>query len=111
MEHAKLMYEMKTWKDHPGKREYIKILSGEVITMKQAIMAECYRCTAGYFDGRKDCENTTCGLYPFMRYRKQKITRPKKKRSEKQLANDKKLRLKQRSPNKSFEGGNSETEG
>lgn len=87
--------DVKTWADYPGKKEYLAILSGKPVTMRQAIAAECYSCTAGYFDGKKDCENNSCGLYPFMRYRKDK---PKRERSEKQKANDAKagLRLQKR---------------
>jgi hypothetical protein len=77
--------DVTTWKDYPGKKEYLAILSGKPVTMKQAITAECYSCTAGYFDGKHDCENNSCGLYPFMRYRKDK---PIRERSEKQRAAD-----------------------
>jgi hypothetical protein len=82
-----LINDIKTWKDYPGKKEYLAILAGKPVTMKQAITAECYSCTAGYFDGKVDCGNKSCALYPFMRYRKDK---PKRERSEKQIEASKK---------------------
>lgn len=100
-----MIKEVKTWKPYPGKKEYLLILAGKPVTMKQAITAECYSCTAGYFDGRKDCHNKTCALYPFMRYRKDK---PKKERSERQVEASLKAGLKFKSIRRNKHCGNSE---
>lgn len=48
--------DVRTWKDYRGKKELLIHFSGEPLTPKQAIMAQCYSCTAGYVDGRIDCE-------------------------------------------------------
>jgi hypothetical protein len=77
--------DARTWREAQGKKEYIRHLKGEPLTMKQAITGECYSCTAGYLDGKRDCEATECVLYQYMPYRKNKIVR---ERSEKQKAND-----------------------
>ena len=82
--------DVRTWRDAQGKKEYIRHLKGEALTMKQAILGECYSCTAGYCDGKKDCEADTCVLYQFMPYRKNKVVR---ERSERQKANDAKAGL------------------
>lgn len=71
-------------KDARGKRELIRHLLGERLTMKQAILANCYGCTGGYDDSKQDCEITSCPLHPFMPYRKGK-DKLKKERSEKQV--------------------------
>jgi hypothetical protein len=76
---------VQTWKDHRGKKELLKHLAGEQLTLKQAVIAQCYSCNAGYFDGRIDCETPDCSLYGFMPYRKNKV---KRVRSEKQQLSD-----------------------
>ncbi len=53
-----------------GKRELIAFLKGEVLTMKESILANCYQCTGFYTDSRKDCEVEQCPLHVFMPYRK-----------------------------------------
>jgi hypothetical protein len=75
--------DVQSWKDYRGKKELLKHLSGETLTPKQAVIANCYQCNAGYVDGRVDCETTTCPLYGHMPYRKNKVT-TKQARSEKQ---------------------------
>jgi hypothetical protein len=82
--------DVNTWRQAQGKMEYSRHLKGEALTMKQAILGECYSCTAGYFDGKRDCEATECVLYQFMPYRKNKIVR---ERSARQKANDAKAGL------------------
>jgi flagellar biosynthesis/type III secretory pathway ATPase len=66
------MSEKLSWakkgKESQGKRELIKHLAGQKITQKQAIMAKCYDCMGYYLDGKVDCEDTDCSLYPFMPY-------------------------------------------
>jgi len=60
--------DVRTWKEAQGKREYMKHLKGQRLTHKQAILAECYACAAGYCDGRVDCQAEECPLHPFMPY-------------------------------------------
>jgi hypothetical protein len=40
------------------------------LTMKQAILSKCHDCMGHYSDGKIDCENIKCELYPYMPYRK-----------------------------------------
>jgi hypothetical protein len=75
--------DVKTWKDYRGKKELLKHLSGESLTLKQALIANCYSCNAGYIDGRVDCETAHCPLYGHMPYRRDKDA-VKRERSEKQ---------------------------
>lgn len=61
-----------------GKKEFIKHLNKERLTLRQATLAVCYDCSGFYSDGRKDCEVPDCPLWPFMPYRRggtQKKTR------------------------------------
>ena len=37
-------------------------------TFKNAVLAHCHQCMSYYQDGKDDCENYTCPLYPFMPY-------------------------------------------
>lgn len=39
-------------------------------TMKLCILAHCHQCLGYFQDGRIDCQNVRCPLYPFMPYRK-----------------------------------------
>lgn len=48
-----------------GRKSYLKHLQGKKITRDEAIAAECYACMGYYRDGREDCKNYTCPLYPF----------------------------------------------
>lgn len=48
-----------------GRKEYLKYLQGKKITRDEAIAAKCYDCMGYYRDGREDCKNGTCPLYPF----------------------------------------------
>jgi len=42
------------------------------VTRKNAILLQCWECMGHYADGKQDCENRTCALYPFMPYKKKK---------------------------------------
>lgn len=53
-----------------GQKELIKHLSGERLTLKQAVYAHCYDCTGFYADGKIDCNLRHCALHPFMAYHK-----------------------------------------
>ncbi len=52
-----------------GKRAIEKHVAGKRLTYKNAGMAKCYECNAGYTDGRFDCRIPDCPLHPFMPYR------------------------------------------
>ena len=51
-----------------GSDEYIKYLEGGKISKPEAIKAMCYQCQHYYADGKEDCQNILCPLYPFMPY-------------------------------------------
>jgi len=52
-----------------GKKELLRYLSGEKITLAQMIKAKCYECMGTYADGKNDCEMKDCPLYARMPYR------------------------------------------
>jgi hypothetical protein len=54
---------------YQGKAELLKSLSGERLTLKQAILAHCYDCQGFYSGGAVDCQSDICALRPFMPYR------------------------------------------
>lgn len=51
-----------------GQKELIKHLSGERLTLKQAINAHCYDCCGFFADGKVDCGLKHCSLHPIMAY-------------------------------------------
>jgi len=51
-----------------GQKELIKHLSGERLTLKQAVNAHCYDCTGFFADGKVDCGLKHCPLHHFMAY-------------------------------------------
>lgn len=51
-----------------GKTLFLKFATGEKLGARRSIEAHCYQCTGYYADGRQDCENTDCPLYPYMPY-------------------------------------------
>ena len=77
-------------KDSPGKKYLLKYSEGQILTMKQAIVAHCFLCCGYYADGKNDCLIPSCSLYPFMPYRAEK-KKVKKERSEKQVEAGRKL--------------------
>ncbi|MFA5377548.1 MAG: hypothetical protein WC455_17485 [Dehalococcoidia bacterium] len=52
-----------------GKRELLKHLEGETITLRQAVKAKCYDCMGFYTDGKVDCAIASCPLYPWMPFK------------------------------------------
>jgi len=56
-----------------GKNALLKYLRGETIHRSAAVKAKCFECCGYYADGRVDCENNDCPLYPFMPYRGRKV--------------------------------------
>jgi hypothetical protein len=53
-----------------GKKMFLRYLNGETLSPTKAIIANCFDCMGQYVDGRQDCKNPLCPLYPFMPYRK-----------------------------------------
>lgn len=91
--------DVKTWANYRGKTELLKHLAGELLTLKQAVIAQCFSCTAGYFDGRVDCETQDCPLHGHMPYRKHKVAL-KRERSQKQIEATAKLTMRRRESTK-----------
>jgi len=59
-----------------GQKELIRFYQGEKMTMKQAILANCYQCL-GYYESSgsdKDCKNMDCPIYFYMPYSSHKKT-------------------------------------
>jgi hypothetical protein len=56
-----------------GQKELLKHLSGQRITLKQAIYARCYDCMGYYADGKVDCNMPHCSLHPFMAYNQNRV--------------------------------------
>ena len=52
-----------------ARSELTKYLRGEKLTLKQAVLANCYSCMGFYADGTIDCLISDCPLYPFMPYK------------------------------------------
>lgn len=61
-----------------GKKELLKHLNGESLTIGQMSMANCYMCMGYYVDGKEDCGIGVCPLYPRMPYRKAGVVKRKK---------------------------------
>ena len=52
-----------------GRSESIDNLKGKRLYASKAIRAYCYDCMSYYADGKGDCGDPLCPLYPFMPYR------------------------------------------
>ena len=59
---------LKNGKTAIGQIEFIDILYGDTLQSKNKIKAYCYDCMGWYIDGKVDCRNTLCPLYPDMPY-------------------------------------------
>ena len=53
-----------------GRKELLKHLDGERLTIRQMVLARCFDCMGYFVDGKADCEIPDCPLYPLMPYRK-----------------------------------------
>jgi hypothetical protein len=53
-----------------GKKEYVAFLRGKSLTLRQAMLANCYQCTGYFTDGKQDCEMESCTFRPYMPYKK-----------------------------------------
>jgi hypothetical protein len=62
-----------------GKNELLKHLSGQRLTLKQAVLAHCYDCMGFYADRKQDCKMPHCSLHPFMPYNQNRVKRTIKK--------------------------------
>jgi hypothetical protein len=62
-----------------GKNELLKHLSGQRLTLKQAVNAHCCDCMGLYADGKVDCNMPACSLHPFMAYNANREKRTTKK--------------------------------
>lgn len=62
-----------------GKNELLKHLSGQRLTLKQAVNARCYDCMGMFADGKVDCQMPHCSLHPFMAYNLDRVKRTVKK--------------------------------
>lgn len=56
-----------------GRVDLLSHLNGNRITRNEAIRAKCYDCSGYHADGRVDCENNDCPLYPYMPYRGRRV--------------------------------------
>jgi hypothetical protein len=54
----------------PGTRIMADYLSGKAISRSEAMRAKCAECMCWHADGRQDCKNEPCPLYPWMPYRR-----------------------------------------
>lgn len=61
---------LKGWITSTPRTMYRKYLKGKNITAREAILAHCGVCMGGFSDGRADCENPACPLYPWQPYRR-----------------------------------------
>jgi len=56
-------------RDSQGRTQFLRHMDGEKITRKQAMLAKCFDCMGYYRDGRRDCKESICPLYPYAPYR------------------------------------------
>jgi hypothetical protein len=67
--------DARTWKTAQGKEELLKHLRGEMLTYREIVLALCYSCTLGYFDGKRDCQMPECPCHQAMPFRTVKLRR------------------------------------
>ena len=87
-------------KSGQGKKEYISMLRGNKLTLRQATKAKCYECMNYYADGVGDCDCHLCPLYVFMPY---SSTKQKKKVTTKRVLTPEQLQKMQAGRKKSRE--------
>ena len=51
-----------------GQALLVKSIQGERLSASQAIKAKCYDCMGYFEDGKADCGDPLCPLYPWMAY-------------------------------------------
>jgi len=57
-----------------GQALLIKSLQGDRLSASQAIKAKCYDCMGYFVDGKADCGDPLCPLYPWMPYAQRACT-------------------------------------
>lgn len=65
----RMLRELQEGASAQGNRFLEMHLSGDRLTQRQAIIAQCYFCMGYYVDGRRDCGCEECPLYPYMPYK------------------------------------------
>jgi len=55
-----------------GRDFLIMFARGERLSPKQRCVAMCYKCQGFYADGKADCQNIECPLYPYMPYQEKR---------------------------------------
>jgi hypothetical protein len=75
MNNERILNIRKYGKTARGQKELLKHLSGERLTLKQAVNAYCYDCAGFYSDGKVDCNMPHCSLHPFMSYNQNRVKR------------------------------------
>lgn len=69
LKHAKYLPDALAAIKSRGRDLYvIYITKNALLSPLQAIIAQCAHCNAWYIDGKQDCENPDCPLYPYMPY-------------------------------------------
>lgn len=69
LKHGKYLPGAKEAAKSKGRDLYLLYVEkNAALTTKQAIVAQCAHCMGWYADGRMDCENPDCPLYPYMPY-------------------------------------------
>ena len=61
-----------------GKSRLIKYFQGEHITRKDAIYAYCFDCQGYCEDGKFECDQLQCPLYPYSQFNKYNIDKSDK---------------------------------
>jgi len=56
-----------------GRKELLKHLSGQRLTLQQAIYGRCFDCMGMFADGKQDCNMPHCSLHPFMPYNQNRV--------------------------------------
>lgn len=64
--------EVETTKMSKGRKELLEYLKTGNITLRGAVFAKCFDCCGFYEDGKEDCGDYLCPLYPFMPFNKSK---------------------------------------
>lgn len=68
-EKKKITTECEKWPDSMGKAIFSSYINGYYdLGCLEAVFAKCAVCCNGYIDGKYDCGDPKCPLYPFMQY-------------------------------------------
>lgn len=62
-----------------GRKELLRHLHGEELTLNGILLAKCFDCMGYYADGRIDCRIEDCPNYQRMPYREIKMVRKNKR--------------------------------